>query len=73
LPHLTDSATDKIGELADLFETQPGNTNDLQQRKSSPANFSPVTPPLCNPRRQEGANTIGPAREPTTIIGVRRR
>ena len=30
---------DKIGELADFPETQPRNTNDLQQSKSSPADF----------------------------------
>ena len=34
-----DSITDKIGALADFPPTQPRNTNDLQQPKSSPADF----------------------------------
>jgi len=37
-----DSITDKIGALADFPPTQPRNTNDLQQPKSSPADFSPI-------------------------------
>jgi hypothetical protein len=36
---------DKIGELADFSENQPRSTNDLQQPKSSPADFPPATTP----------------------------